>query len=242
MAHATQPTHGGFGPGGRGTGVGGTLLGIACAAGIFLAIAHLERGFSRPPPPDIVDLQAVAVHEPPPPPPAAQPESAPAAEMLTGLEAAASDSPVKLAVPVPDLNSLVTPPPVAPPAAIDAGRLYTELRPKFDTAGFQDRIYQMTDVDQIPKALHRVVPLISAAVLRRAEVSRTTVLFVVDMAGTVHNVRVVKSSGDDEFDSLVAGAIAEWTFSPAVRRGKKVQCLVQQVTIIKTSGGALFSL
>lgn len=243
MATASQPLSADFRPGSRKTGAAGILLGLGFTLVIFLAISHLERTTSVAPPPEVADLRAVAVSEPPPPPPEVLTrEQAPAPEMLTGFEAVASESPVKLALPIPDLDALAPPPQVAPSATIEVGRLYTDLRPKFDEAGFKDRIYQTADVDQVPKPLRRVVPLISSAIQRRTETSRTTVLFVVDMAGAVRNVRVVKSSGDDEFDTLVADAIKEWTFSPAVRRGKKVQCLVQQVTIIKLSGGALFSL
>lgn len=230
-------------PAGRGTAVLGTVVGMACTLGIFLAMAHLHHRVPEAPPPEIADLKAIAVDEPPPPPPTAQPdETAPPETILTGLEAAATESPVKLVALLPQLDLATLSPPEAPAATIQVGRLYTELRPKFDATGFQDHVYQMEELDQIPRVLHRVTPSISGEVLRQTPVLRTTVLFVVEPNGEVRNVRVSVSSGNEEFDKIIAEVIAQWSFSPGVRRGKKVRTLMQQMTYVKFSGGNLFSL
>jgi TonB family protein len=44
----------------------------------------------------------------------------------------------------------------------------------------------------------------------------------------VADVKVVKSSGEAEVDEIVTENIRTWGFSPAIKRGKKVRCLLQQ--------------
>jgi TonB family protein len=56
----------------------------------------------------------------------------------------------------------------------------------------------------------------------------------------VGEVRLMHGSTDEEFDESVIEAIREWRFSPAVRKGQKVRCWVEQALIVKLSGGTAF--
>ena len=47
--------------------------------------------------------------------------------------------------------------------------------------------------------------------------------------GTITNVRVVRPSGTTEVDAIVVETVQkEWGYAPAIKRGKKVRCLLQQ--------------
>ncbi len=230
-----------------GGGVGRTLLslglGAAWTLGLFLMIARFDRTTPEAPPADIMDLRAVSIQEPPPPPPEIQPrEPVPIQETLTGIESSRSDSPVQITVTPPDLESLLPPPPVAPPAVIQVGQLYTNLKPKMDLKMTGDHIFQMAEVDQVPQVLNQVTPKIPTSVRGGASTLRTSLIFVVDVNGEIKNVRIASSSGNAEFDAIIMENIHEWTFSPAVRRGQKVRCLLQQAVIIRWSGGSPFQL
>jgi TonB family protein len=67
-----------------------------------------------------------------------------------------------------------------------------------------------------------------------------TLLFVVDANGAAGNVRVVKTSGNPEFDALIIENVKEWEFSPAIKKNKRVKCLVQQPVVVKWSSGSPF--
>lgn len=218
----------------------GAVLGAGFTAALFLGMALLEGRAPEAPPPDIADLRAVAMPETPPPPPEQQRESNAEPTILPGLEALASESPVRVAVPPPDIAALLPPPPAAPPATIQVGRLHTDLKPKLDTGEFRDRIYQMAEVDQLPRVLNRVNPRIPPWVRKDAAILRTTLLFTVETNGEIKNIRLASSSGNAQFDAIITEMIREWAFSPAVRRGRKVRCLLQQAITVKWSGGSVF--
>src|SRR5690349_19995041 len=94
-------------------------LGAGFTLGLFLMIARYDRVAPAEPPADIMDLRAVSSQEPPSPPREIPPrDQAPIQYTLTGLETAASDSPVQISVPPPDLEALSPPPTMAQPAVI----------------------------------------------------------------------------------------------------------------------------
>jgi len=222
-------------------GVLSLLLGAGFTLGLFLGIARFDRAALSEAPSEIMDARAVFVAEPPPPPREVPQDQAPIDTPLAGFDAAPAESPVQIAVTPPDLRDLM-PPMVAPPAVIQVGQLYTNLKPKIDINTTSDRIYQMMEVDQLPHVLHRVTPLIPPTVRQNAQMLRTSLLFVVDADGQIKNVRVASTSGNPDFDAIILRTIHEWSFSPAVRKGVKVRCLLQQAVIIKWSGGSVFEL
>lgn len=71
-----------------------------------------------------------------------------------------------------------------------------------------------------------------------------TLVLIIDTAGAVQSIRVLKSSGNLKFDNIVLECVRdEWEFSPAVRKGKKVRCMVQQLVWYKwTDSGSPFTL
>jgi TonB family protein len=228
--------------GGPGRGMLSLLLGAGFTFVIFLGMARFDRTEPAEPPADIMDLRAVSIQEPPPPPRETPREAVPVETTLTGFDPAPSESPVQITITPPDLEALLPPPSLAPPAVIQTGRLYTDLRPKMELSTAADHIFQMAEVDQVPKVLNRVAPTIPSSVRKGAVTLRASLLFVVDASGEIRNVRLASSSGNPEFDAIILGNIKEWTFSPAVRKGKKVRCLLQQAVIIQWSGGSRFEI
>lgn len=207
---------------------------------LFLGLARLEGVKPSAPPAQIEDLRLVAASIEPPPPPrvpeAAEPVDA--GTGVVGLEVGASDSPVKIAVVPADLAAMFPPTDNAPRAEIRAGKLYSELRPRVDVSSDFRRVYQPSDVDQQPTVVHRAVPRIPRYVRKKADTLRVTLLIIVNEKGIVSSVRVLKPSGNPQFDEIVSECVRyEWAFTPAVKAGKAVKCMLQQpVTIIWGKG------
>lgn len=215
-------------------------LGAGFTGLLFFGLAHVERRGQESTPTDIADLRTVVVAELPPPPPEVRREQEPVPTLLQGFEAAAAESPVRVPVPPPDVAALLPPPAEAPPAVIQIGRLHSELKPKLDVGEARDRIYQRSEVDQAPRVLNRVNPHVPPVVRDNAPVLRTTLLFTVEPNGDLGNIRIAASSGNPAFDQIIVETIREWSFSPAIRRGRKVRCLLEQMITVKWTGGSRF--
>lgn len=205
-------------------------VGAVFTLGLFLAIAHFEDTEPAAIPADIEDLRAMSVPlEAPPPRPVETMPATEAAAPFAGLEIAASDSPVKIAVVPPDLRDLVPASTAAPAATIQPARLYTEFKPQTDISGDLQRIFQQHEVDKKPTVLSRPSPRIPSVVRGRAETLRVSLLVLVDAKGGVSNIRILQSSGNPQFDAIIISDVRHaWVFSPAVRKGRHVRCLVQQ--------------
>jgi TonB family protein len=216
------------------------LVGAGFTCCLFVGIAHFKQRAAEDPPPRFDDLRLVSSPLQPPPPPRTPPPATEAAEIpatVTGFEAAPSDSPVKIAVSPPDLDSMFSGPQPAPPAVIQIGQLYTDFKPAMDLAYDPQRVFQQSEVDQRPTVLFHRIPVIPKGVRGRAQSLRVTLLLVIDTVGAVGDVRVVVSSGNPQFDAIIVENIKEWGFSPAIRKGRKVRCLVEQpVKVVWTAG------
>ena len=207
------------------------VLGAAFTLALFLGMAHFGTITATAPPAGIEDLRAVALPFEPPPPRVAPPDSEPSAEIttVTGFDLSPSDSPVKIAVSPPNLNDLTPKYQVAPPAVIQIGRLYGEFKPKMDLSTDLQHVYQRSEVDTPPLVLFRAVPSIQRRLFQNATVLRLTLLFVVETNGAITNVRISKSSGNPEVDTIVADTVQnDWGFNPATKKGRKVRCLLEQ--------------
>jgi len=220
------------------------LFGAGLTFCLFLGMAHFENVRNAQKPEEIEDLRAVtAVTEPPPPRVEQQtrpPESTPP---LTGIEIAASDSSVKLAVVPPDLAKIMPQSDLPPRATIQFNQLLTDLKPHSGELGDFKRIYQQSEVDQIPAAIVKTIAKVSNYARDNAEQLRVTLLLVIDTDGGIESIKVMKPSGNKDFDKIVTECVREeWVFSPAIRRGKKVRCMVQQLVWYKWTGGDKFSL
>jgi TonB family C-terminal domain len=221
------------------------LGGAAFTFGLFWAIAHFERNKDAEPPTEIADLRAMAVPmEPPPPRILEQQEPVEAAVLpFAGIEIGASESPVKIAVVPPDLEALLPHVDVPPAAAIQPLQMHTELKPKMDFEVDFSRVFQAAEVDQRPTVLSRPNPMIPRHMRRNAQMLRVSLLIVIDGKGGVTSIRVLKPSGNEDFDKLIVDSVRnEWVFTPAVKQGRKVRCLLQQsVTVTWRHDGTPFS-
>jgi TonB family protein len=217
-------------------------LGAGFTCALFWVIARME--LDAPSVVEVVDevRQMLAPPEPPPPPLPTQPQPEIATPVVGFDLVPAADNPVKIAVPPPDLEALLPPTEVAPPAVIQFGRLDLSFRPKMDLDVTDGRIFQAKDVDQRPTVLYRVEPHIPRHVRKGAEMLRVVLLIIVNADGSLKEARVSRSSGNTEFDTIIAGTIREWAFTPAVRKGVKVRCMLEQAIVIKWDGGSGFTL
>jgi TonB family protein len=219
---------------------------IALGAGftlvLFLAVAHFSGLDERKEEPDIADMRAVSMPlEPPPPRPVETPTEPAAVVPFSGLEIAAAESPVRITVVPPDLSALLPPNTTAPAARIDPARLYTEFKPRTEIGGDFSRIFQQYEVDQRPAIVSRPKPNVPGAVRGGAKSLRISVLILVDARGAVGNVRVLQGSGNKYFDEILLRDIREaWVFSPAMKKGHKVRCLVQQNIRVDWTGNTPF--
>jgi len=72
---------------------------------------------------------------------------------------------------------------------------------------------------------------------------KVTLLLVIDADGAVTSIRVLKPSGNAQFDSIVLDCVRdEWVFTPAIRKGRKVKCMVQQLIWYKWTEGSKFTI
>jgi TonB family protein len=219
-------------------------LGAGLTFVLFLGIAHFEMVKTAEMPTEIEDLRAVtAVTEPPPPRPEDHSLPIENAVPLTGIDIGASDSPVKLAVVPPDLSKLMPPADLPPRATIQFGQLLSDLRPKSGNSGEFQHIYQQSEVDQPPLAVVKTIARVSSRVREDVQSLRVTLLLVIDTEGAVTSIRVMRPSGNPKFDNIVLECVRdEWQFSPAIRKGKKVRCMVQQLVWYKWTNGSPFTI
>jgi TonB family protein len=221
------------------------LAGAGLTLALFGAMAHFEIGGAPVPTPAVEDLRvASALFEPPPPKVEEKPEQKVDEVMpLTGIEIAPSDSAVRIAVVPPDLSKIIPATDIPPKANIEISQLFADLRPRSGMAGDYDRIFKPSEVDKAPAAVIKTIAHISHRVRENSDELRATIELVIDAKGGVLSVRVLRSSGNVEFDTIVAEcARREWVFTPAVRRGKNVKCLVDQVVWYKWATGSPFKL
>jgi len=226
-------------PAGPGPAALGALLGAAFTLALFLGLAQLEKTAPALVDTEFVDVRPVALPaEPPPPPPAPETPraTAPPDAALAGLEPKGDPaSAVKLAVPPRELGQLLPPPAVAPPARIQGTILARDFRPRPDySVEMEQRVYQQSEVDQRPRVLVTSNPFVPGNVRRGAAALRVILLLVVDTMGQGKDVRIFRSSGNAEFDAIIVRCVQEdWNFSPAIKKGRPVRCLVQQVFTVR---------
>ena len=214
----------------------GPLLGAGFTLLLFLGLAWLKSTGPEIPQADFIDLPTVAapIDAPPPLPDLAPPEAAAPATDMTGFETGEITSPVKITVAPPEISRLLPIHTTAPSLVVMNRILPANLKPRMEVAPEFQRIYQQSEVDQRPHVVSEASPFIPPVVRRGARTLKVTLLFVVDTTGAVGNVRILESSGNAPFDEIVVDCIREkWLFSPAIRKGKRVKCLVQRAIIVK---------
>ncbi len=212
------------------------VLGSAFTLALFMGMAHFGRTAPAGPPPEIDDLRAVVLPiEPPPPPQVTPAESTPVADIttVTGFDFAPSDSPVKISVSPPTLDDLTPSIQLAPPAIIQIGQLRGDFKPRTGLTFDLQHIYQKTEVNTIPVVLFRAQPPITEHHFGDSNMLRLTLLFVVEADGTITHVRVSKPSVNPVVDAIVMDTFENgWGFSPAIKKGRKVRCMLEQPFLI----------
>ncbi|HVT73734.1 MAG TPA: TonB family protein [Lacunisphaera sp.] len=221
-------------------GLVGLLLGLAFTSALFFGLAHLERTTPAAPEPEYSDLQSAALplDLPPPPPPTVGPSApeAPVTPVLGGLGVDTGDigAPVKITVSPREVSQLLPAHVIQPSMKALTQVNYTDLKPRLDISSEFQHIYQLAEVDERPQILVEAKPFIPPVVRMGAKELSVTLLFVVDTTGAVASVRIARASGNKNFDEIVADCVKrQWLFSPAIKRGKKVKCLVQRAVIVR---------
>lgn len=235
--------------GGRASRAADEALYVAAGAGLtlllFAALAQFDRDRSAAPPSSVDDLRSVsALYEPPPPKAEVVPEK-PAEEImpLTGIEIGASESPVRIAVVPPDLSKIIPATEIPPKASIDISQLYTDFKPRSGISGGIDRVYRPSEVDKAPAAVIKTIAHISHRTREDADELRAVLELVIDAKGGIASIRVLHSSGNTEFDFIVSKCVRqEWIFTPAVKNGKNVRCLVDQTIWYKWATASPFKI
>jgi TonB family protein len=88
--------------------------------------------------------------------------------------------------------------------------------------------------------VYRLAPKLSDKRVSKMATPRVVLLLVVDTDGSVGDVRVMSGSGEEDFDQTMVDTIHEWRFSPAILKGHKVRCWVEQRISVKLSGASPF--
>jgi TonB family protein len=208
--------------------------GLAVTFALFFGMARLEKtGGAASSGPEIQDLPMVSMPLDAPPPEQRTAEPTQAVELLptlAGLDLEETGSSVKIAALPPDLEAFVPDQHVPPPALVSVGRFSTTAKPQVGVEKIDvHRVYQVNEVDQRPMVLTRVPPKLWPAVYNWGPSISVSLMMRIDAEGRAEDVSVIRSCGHPEFDAAVVETVQnEWQFSPAVKRGRKVRCLVQQ--------------
>ena len=220
----------------------GLLGGAAFTFVLFFGMAYFGNFSTNPPSDEIEEARTISLPlEPLPPLPTVVQSADTTAEAsvpFSGIEIGASNSPVSIAVVSAAFETLLQNTANMPQAKIQFNTLRTDLKPKLNLDADVRHVFQQTEVDQLPHAIVRTMPDFPPDVKGSAPALRVVLLILIDQQGTAESVRLVQSSGNPKFDELVVRAIKEeWKFSPAIRRGKQVRVLAQQVFRVKFTNG-----
>lgn len=91
--------------------------------------------------------------------------------------------------------------------------------------GNTTKIYDLGELSAQPKPIHQVQPLYPAE-LKAARISgEAVVTFLVDVDGSVKNLRVERET-DKAFGEAALQAVSAWKFSPGYKDGTPVCCQV----------------
>jgi TonB family protein len=220
-----------------------TLGGLACAGLILIVLAFMraprEPGLATET--YTAHLVTLPFDEPPPPPrEQAPPVPGPIVGPMRLEIAPETASAVRIQVPDLPLLDSETPPPARSVVAarFDLGNAISH--PVADDDLSARRIFSRNEVDQRPMVVYRVKPKLSARRVSKMATPRVVLLLVVNTDGSVGDVRVMRGSGEEDFDQTTIEAIREWRFSPAILKGHKVRCWVEQMVSVKVSDASPF--
>jgi protein TonB len=108
--------------------------------------------------------------------------------------------------------------PVAAPAVVAPAQTLPEPAPT-------GRSFELADVDVKPEIARRVEPIYPAAARERGLEDVVIVRVLVSATGRPHQLRLLRHSRvDPAFDQAAIAAVGQWTFSPARKRDRAVDC------------------
>jgi protein TonB len=87
-------------------------------------------------------------------------------------------------------------------------------------------VYQLGEVDQEPRLIHRVRPIYPYYARRRDISGRVILKFLVDTKGNVTDISVVEAKPKGIFEESAIAAVKKWSFKPGSYEGKAVKTLV----------------
>jgi TonB family protein len=217
------------------------LMGAGFTLVLFTGIALYETKAPKGQPQDSDELHVALIPFEPPPPPAVKPESDPDTTPMVGFKLSASDSAVRISVSPPDLDSIL-PEDLSKAPHVDAriGPL-RNFGSKINFSTDPKHVFESSEVDQVPNVLFREPPEVPNDIAGNAAMLVTTLMAIVDADGSIGSVRVARSSGNPKFDTLMVKNIKEWGFSPAMKAGKRVRCLIEQDIIVRFRPESPFS-
>jgi protein TonB len=86
-----------------------------------------------------------------------------------------------------------------------------------------ERAFDLSEIDQKPRAVYQVAPTYPAEMRGQKLEGVVSVIFIVDSAGKVINLRAEKAT-HDAFKTPAVDAVKQWKFEPAIRGGQRVAC------------------
>jgi periplasmic protein TonB len=92
--------------------------------------------------------------------------------------------------------------------------------------GTDELIFEIDDVEEIPRAIRRIQPNYPSALKRRNVEGSVSLIFVIDTNGSVMTPTVERSS-HVEFEEPALDAIRRWKFTPGKRGGQPVKVRVR---------------
>lgn len=210
-------------------------IGLAVSWLIFYSLGRLQNPAIAAPAAPVDDLREVTLPVEPPPPPPRREELPPiTASNLIVLDAARSESPVKL----PAIPLL----PETAPRVLGIPRIdFTAkpLKPNLIDAAFDtEHVYERSEVDQRCVPIVKVPVSVTMFMLKAAKHPRSTFLFIVNRDGSVEGLRLIASSGNRDLDEACGEALKNWRFRPAMRKGRPVRQWVEQSIIFKIEKGS----
>jgi protein TonB len=124
---------------------------------------------------------------------------------------------------VPDLPSAIHAPLIERPDLDLALTLAPAVRPSSSDRDLANRLLILDVVDEPPRVTRRVLPEYpSRAELMGVTEGHVLIEIVVSAEGRVESVEVVEASPAGFFESVTLAAVRQWSFTPAIFRGRAV--------------------
>ncbi|HEX9781191.1 MAG TPA: energy transducer TonB [Opitutaceae bacterium] len=212
--------------------------GMIVSSLILIGISRAQKTQIPPQSPPIEELRAMVI-EPPPPPPS-QAKAEPSAVRVREVELEPQPKEDGIAIAAAILAPTIPVPPV-PEHLITLNFDMLSEEAEEAPPPSATYVFQSTQVDQRPMPLYRKTPDVTRRLLDSVKNPRATLLFVVNVDGSVEDIHVLRAPSK-EFGEVMVDAVKEWRFSPAKRAGRKVRCLVQLPIFVRPPNASPFSL